>query len=333
MPPVRTIPIMRRLRAVRQHVRVLRSEPESRMDARLDSWLELFDDQLAPIEKACANAGPESLALFRDLDDDLWALLLTQEYDCYPNIRAVLPGVPERWFQELWNGASGVALAAQSNAFYVKLRERYSTHSGRTLADSRVLDFGCGWGRLTRYLARDVEAGRLYGCDPVEGILDVCRKDRVPATFARSDFVPERIPFEPGFDLAFAFSVFTHVSEAAHEGCLRALHESLRPGGVLVVTARPPEYLHHSPAMRPALKSLGPDPAARLAEPRYLFVAHPADSRHFQYEGGEMHYGETVVTLPYVRERWSPLFELLEVDVLVSDLHQLVLTLRRREQR
>jgi hypothetical protein len=42
-----------------------------------------------------------------------------------------------------------------------------------------------------------------------------------------------------------------------------------------------------------------------------------------------MTYGETVVTLPYVRERWAPLFELLDIDLLVGDLHQVMLTLRR----
>jgi hypothetical protein len=96
------------------------------------------------------------------------------------------------------------------------------------------------------------------------------------------------------------------------------------------VTVRPPDYLHFSPLMRPALESLGPDPAARLAEPRFIFVPHPAEPSHLQYEGGEMTYGETVITLPYVRERWSPLFELLAVDLLVGDLYQLMLTLRRR---
>ncbi len=298
--------------------------------AQLDSWLELFDDDLAPIEAACAGGGPESFALFRDLDDDLWALLLTQEFDSYPNIRALLPSVPDPSLQELWNGTSGVALAAQSKAFYVKLRERYATHSERALADSQVLDFGCGWGRLTRFLARNVEPGSLYGCDPVEQILGVCRDSRVPATFARSEFVPERLPFDVEFDLAFSFSVFTHVSEPAHESCLRALHRSLRPGAVLVVTVRPPEYLRFSPLMRPALEALGPDRENRLAEPRYLFVPHPAEPSHLQYEGGEMTYGETVITLPYVRERWAPLFDLLEVDLLVGDLYQLVLTLRRR---
>ena len=86
--------------------------------------------------------------------------------------------------------------------------------------------------------------GRLYGCDPVESILDVCRESRVPATLARSESAPDRLPFDEPFDLAFAFSVFTHLSEAAHERCLAALHAGLRPGGSLVVRIRPPAYLY-----------------------------------------------------------------------------------------
>jgi SAM-dependent methyltransferase len=273
--------------------------------------------------------GPERFALFRDLDDDLWALLLSGEYESYPNIRAFLPSVPEPSLQELWNGTSGLPLAAQSLAFYRKLRERHAAYAGRPLSDSPVLDFGCGWGRLTRYLARDVSPGHLFGCDPVEQILDVCRDGRVPATLAKSEFVPERLPFETQFDLAFSFSVFTHISERAHESCLRALHNSLRPGGLLVMTVRPPAYLRFSPLMGPALDALGPDPDARLVEPLYVFVPHPAEDSHLQYEGGEMTYGETVVTLAYVRERWAPLFHLLEVDLLVDDPYQLMLTLRR----
>jgi SAM-dependent methyltransferase len=193
-----------------------------------------------------------------------------------------------------------------------------------------VLDFGCGWGRLTRYLARDVRPGHLCACDPVEQILATCRETGVPARLARSEFLPERVPFDESFDLAFSFSVFTHISEPAHEACLRALHRALRPGGLLVLTLRPPAYLRHSPLMHPALRSLGEGYEARLREPRYLFVPHPAEPSHLQYEGGEMTYGETVITLPYVQERWAPLFDPLAFDLLVGDLYQVMVTLRRR---
>jgi SAM-dependent methyltransferase len=329
--------IMRPLRTVGRLGRRLRFGPaphcssSSTVAPRYDSWLEHFHgERLSQIDAACMNGGPDLLALFRELDVDLWALLLTQEYELYPNIRSLLPSMPDAALQELWNGASGERLAGQSKAFYTKLCQAFARHSDLPLTEARVLDFGCGWGRLTRFLARDVKPGRLYGCDPVEGILDACRESGVPATLARSDFLPERLPFDEKFDLAFAFSVFTHMSEPAHESCLRALHAALNPGGILVVTVRPPEYLRFSELMHPVLESLGPDYRARLKGPLYLFTPHPTEPIHMQYAGGEMSYGETVITLPYIRERWSRMFELVDVDLLIDDLHQVVITLRRR---
>jgi SAM-dependent methyltransferase len=327
--------ITRPLRAAGRILRTARrsrwSPPPRFAPGRYDSWLDHFHgERLAGIDAACSDGGPECFALFRDLDVDLWAVLLTREYENYPHIRSMLPDLPDPALQQLWNGASGTRLAGQSAAFYRKLRERFAHHGDIPLADARVLDFGCGWGRLTRFLARDVEPGRLYGCDPVEQILDVCRTTGVPATLARSEFLPEGLPFDDAFDLAFSFSVFTHISEAAHWKCLRALHAGLRPGGLLVLTVRPPEYLLTCERMHPALESLGLDYPARLEEPRYLFVPHPAEPSHLQYAGGEMSYGETVITLPYMRERWSPMFELLDVDLLIGDLHQVMVTLSRR---
>ena len=234
-----------------------------------DSWLTAFhDDVLAGLDTACAEGTP--LSAFADLDVDLWALLLTQQYSVYPNLRAALPDVPEPAIQERWSGLSGVPLAIQSAAFYRLLTQRYAEVGARPLDQSRVLDFGCGWGRLTRFLTRDVPPERLCGCDPVASILDECR---VPATLAQSDVFPERLPFDESFDLAFAFSVFTHLSEAAHERCLGALSAGLGPGGILVVTIRPPAYLDENPLMEPVRDGA----AARLAEASYLFAPHPPD--------------------------------------------------------
>src|SRR3954451_21140196 len=119
-------------RALRR--RTTRSPSASLPPGRYDSWLEHFHgERLAAIDAACASGGPECFALFRDLDVDLWALLLTQEYETFPNIRALLPGVPDPAWQELWNGTSGIALASQSAGFYRKLRERFGRHGARPL--------------------------------------------------------------------------------------------------------------------------------------------------------------------------------------------------------
>ncbi len=140
-------PIQRPLRAAGRRLRAFAPGGPQAPDpdasrTRADGWLRLFDKELAPIEAACRDGGGERYALFRDLDPDLWALLLTQEYDSYPNIRALLPDVPEPALQELWNGLSGVALARQSRAFYVRLCEGFKGHSDTPLGEARVLDFG-----------------------------------------------------------------------------------------------------------------------------------------------------------------------------------------------
>ncbi|HTE59569.1 MAG TPA: class I SAM-dependent methyltransferase, partial [Solirubrobacteraceae bacterium] len=284
--------VTRPLRALgRRALRLRAAEipPAGLAQERCDSWLEhLHGDRLDLIEAACEAGGAERFALFRDLDADLWALLLTQEFSVYPHIRSLLPTVPDPDLQVLWNGASGVQLAAQGAAFYRKVLERFAQAHAGPLSGARVLDFGCGWGRLTRCFARDVEPGRLFGCDPVQGILDVGAESGVPARLARSEFMPDRLPFDERFDLAFSFSVFTHLSEAAHMCCLRALHAALAPGGLLVVTVRPPEYLRFCERMHPLLDALGPDARAWLKEPRYLFVPHDADPRHPQYDGAEI---------------------------------------------
>jgi SAM-dependent methyltransferase len=331
--------ITRPLRAAARVLRERRVGEESVRTAassagdNLDGWLEhFFGQRLAEIDAACAEAAtPDLFALFRDLDDGAWLLLLTQRYELYPHIRALLPDVPAPELQEMWTGLSGTALAVQTTAFYTKLRDAYARHGRKPLGDASVLDFGCGWGRLTRCLARDVAPGRLYGCDPVESILDLCRASGVPGRFARSDFLPERLPFDERFDLAFAFSVFTHLSEPAHERCLRALHRGLEPGGILVVTVRPPPFLDFSELMLPLRDSLGEAKESTLREAAYLFQPHLAVPEHPQYhDQGRIDYGETVITMPYIRDRWLPLFDLVEVNLLVADPYQVMLTLRRR---
>jgi SAM-dependent methyltransferase len=332
----RTAPLRRRVHEAARRLRgqpTGRSSPPALASDRYDSWLQTFwGDELQRIDAACVGAGPEALALFRGLDADLWALLLTREYDLYPGIKALLPELPDVALQATWNGASGSALASQSLAFYEKLRHLYASHSALPLERSRVLDFGCGWGRLTRFLARDVTPGALFGCDPVQPILDLARTSRVPAQLARSAFVPDRLPFEQRFDLAYAFSVFTHLSETAHGASLRALHAAIAPDGLLMLTIRPPEYLRVCELLHPALASLGRQPETRLKESRYLFAAHGGQPLGSQAPDGQVTYGETVITPAYIRERWTDLFELLECDPLLGDPHQVVVVLRRRDQ-
>jgi SAM-dependent methyltransferase len=288
-----------------------------------DAWLShYYADLLEGLDARCRR-GTLDYQWFRELDDDLWAILLSKEYSLYPNLRRALPDLPEREVQEEWNGRSGIELARQTAGFYKKLRQLFGRHGAVPLDRATVLDFGCGWGRLIRFLARDVVPGALCGCDPYPGILDVCERTGVPGRLAPIPYVSESLPFDDRFDLVYAFSVFTHLSEPTHLASLRAIHAGLADGGLLVATIRPPAYARNG-----LHEALPRGSAARKLErgkPAYLFAAHEA-----QPSGGEVTFGEAVVNLPYVRERWGELFELLDVSLMLDDIYQVVLTLRRR---
>jgi SAM-dependent methyltransferase len=297
-----------------------------------DGWLRpYYGELLAEIEDACvAGESPgDTYVRFRPLPDGAWAMLLSGRFTGFPGIRRLLPTMPPEDLQMRWNGAQGLNLLSQSQAFYSHVKAQAATHLDGSLDESRVLDFGCGWGRLTRFFARDVAEGALCGCDPVEQILGVCREHSVPGDLRRSGFVANELPFEGSFDLIFSFSVFTHLSEAATGAWLTALHRALRPGGLLVLTVRPPAYLSRD-EIRPASAALGPDPLLEMDQPRFVFVPHPADPSHPQYQGEEMSYGEAVITPAYARSHWSDRFELVDEHLSLTDPYQVALTLRRR---
>ncbi len=163
----------------------------------------------------------------------------------------------------------------------------------------------------------------------MEGILDVCRRSGVPATLARTDFVPERLPFDEQFDLVFAFSVFTHISEAAHNGCLRAPAPFAQARRMPDAHRPPAQYLWFSPLMRPALEELGAGSGSPSGRGPLPVRPHPGEE-HLQQDGGEMTYGETVVTAPlHPRSAGRPSSSSCATDVLLGDLYQVMLTLRR----
>ena len=95
------------------------SPPPALSEGTYDLWLEhLHGERLARIDAACAGGGPECYALFRDLDPDLWALLLTQELALrrgkVPEVRAFLAeawAVPEA-HGDPWLAALEAELAA-----------------------------------------------------------------------------------------------------------------------------------------------------------------------------------------------------------------------------
>ena len=120
--------------------------------------------------------------------------------------------------------------------------------------DERVLDIGCGAGRVALPLTRTLDASATYdGFDIVKGGIDWCRRHITPQhpnfrfvhVGVRSseyrdrgaDASTFRFPFpDHSFDLAFATSLFTHLTFDETRQYLRESHRVLAPGGRLFAT-------------------------------------------------------------------------------------------------
>jgi SAM-dependent methyltransferase len=99
-----------------------------------------------------------------------------------------------------------------------------------------ILDFGCGAGRMIRWLKPEAERGVVWGCDiGAEHIQWLQRNLRPPFRFFTNTTMPI-LPFTDGyFGLVYAGSVFTHIADLA-QAWLLEVRRIIRPGGIAYLT-------------------------------------------------------------------------------------------------
>ena len=94
-----------------------------------------------------------------------------------------------------------------------------------------VLDWGCGCGRVSRWLSYV----NLHGCDIDAEAVTWCQEN-LPGTYTVSGLWPP-LPYEDdSFDAVLACSVMTHLPRRAQRKWLPDIARVLRPGGVLVAS-------------------------------------------------------------------------------------------------
>lgn len=99
--------------------------------------------------------------------------------------------------------------------------------------DERVIDAGCGTGRLTRELAARLPNGVVIGLDASEQMLEQARThladSRPPVRFVQA-LLPD-IPFAGWADVIFSTATFHWVRN--HPALFTSIHRALKRGGVL----------------------------------------------------------------------------------------------------
>ncbi len=116
--------------------------------------------------------------------------------------------------------------------------KRILRSAGRALPEfAAVLDFGCGCGRLTRFLV-PAPGQRIVGCDLDPESIAWCRANlaREGVAFAVNGATPP-LPFaDASFDLVLAISVYSHLPEDMQFAWLDEMARVVRPGGLLLAS-------------------------------------------------------------------------------------------------
>ena len=129
-----------------------------------------------------------------------------------------------------WNAALYHQISAPQISWGRKVLSRVSLRG-----DERLLDAGCGTGRLTRDLLETLPKGQVVALDISQNMLDEARAyletdHRGRVEFVRCDFLDLR--FEREFDGIFSTASFHWVLD--HDRLFRNLYRALKPGGWLV---------------------------------------------------------------------------------------------------
>jgi len=200
-----------------------------------------FSKQMARIEKALVSGDGPAKAFAR-VDDDLFALLLSRDYEGYDAIKAALPDYPgEEWVQDCTGNLTLFEAVKESVLFWRLAKAALREHGRKTLNEATVVDYGAGWGRITRFAEKDV--ARLYAVEPNPVFREVFQQTRVPGELIASDYLSaERLPIANA-DLLFCFSILTHASEQLARNIRDRWAEMMAKGGVVLFTIRPGTYL------------------------------------------------------------------------------------------
>ena len=141
---------------------------------------------------------------------------------------------PSEDIQVLTNNLKGELTALSGLAIFKTLRDTLNQHELKRLP--KILDYGCGWGRITRLMATLSDDGNIHGVDVDSRLISSANECASTIRFSEIESMGT-LPFDTDYlDLAFANSVFSHLSEVSAIATLGELTRVLSPDGLLIIS-------------------------------------------------------------------------------------------------
>ena len=232
----------------------------------------------------------------------------------FPNLAARLPRMPSEDIQRHWTWFTGAESIAESAAFMHAVGDAYPRLTGRNLSAATVLDYGAGWGRMTRMLLQFIPGERVLACDADPASVDIFNELGFQSRCASVPVAPESLPYPNGsIDFIWLYSVLTHLPPALAKAVIEASAKALSPDGLLMTTIHPVEFWARSPLVRDSVE----------AEP--LVQTHEREGIAHVPVGP--YWGDTSMSTDYIARQWP---ELEIVDVTNQETDQVEVWLKHR---
>jgi SAM-dependent methyltransferase len=147
-----------------------------------------------------------------------------------PRLRTEVAGTPGLdWFLESGRQQADIIRAAVER------------HHGRLEELGRMLDFGCGCGRVLRHWA-ELAGPEINGSDFNERLAGWCAANLPFVTASVNGLAPPLGYESERFDLVYAVSVFTHLPHDLERSWIEELSRIVEPGGLLLLTTHGDSY-------------------------------------------------------------------------------------------
>lgn len=260
----------------------------------------------------CKTDADALLQALSPMTDQQWLEVLVNSVQ-KPVISDIeLPGFPPDSFQLGSVGSAGEQTLREAFTFYREIKS-YAENLGIALTrDSRILDFGCGWGRIIRFFLKDVSADNLYGVDVYSQMIDYCRKLVRYGNYTTCNSLPPTEFPDASMDIIYAYSVFSHLAEPVHINWVAEFVRILKPGGILVVTTQPRRFIEFCRSLRGKTHEYQwfNCLANSFVDVEASFSDYDSGKFLFSATGGgpELHssfYGETLIPKGYVEREWT----------------------------
>ena len=182
----------------------------------------------------------------------------------------------------------------------------------------RVLDWGCGAGRVTRYMVGETQC-EVTGADIDPDNIAWCKANYDRGRFAVVPLLPPTSFANGEFNLVTGLSVMTHLSETNQWLWLAELQRITSPGALLFISIQGPTQFAYNRFPARLYRQVLADGYLNLSRDGALDDVI-ADTEYYR---AAMH------SRAYVTQRWGQYFEILAIADAIAGLQDFVIMRRR----